>query len=102
MGIFTVSGFLSIGVGELATKYQAWHKLMADENKVLVDLPLRLQQDVHAFTSLKCATKSEIRSRLKMGQFTGNHDKADQAWLMIWILAKRPIRRRGSRLKAWW
>jgi hypothetical protein len=30
MGISTASVFLSNDVGELDTKYQAWHKLMAD------------------------------------------------------------------------
>jgi hypothetical protein len=33
MGISTASVFLSNEVGELATKYQAWHKLMADKNQ---------------------------------------------------------------------
>jgi hypothetical protein len=33
MGIFTASVFLSNEVGELATKYQVWHKLTTDENK---------------------------------------------------------------------
>jgi hypothetical protein len=33
MGIFTASVFLSNEVGELATKYQAWHKLTADKNQ---------------------------------------------------------------------
>jgi hypothetical protein len=33
MGITTEIVFLSNKVGELATKYQAWHKLMADENQ---------------------------------------------------------------------
>jgi hypothetical protein len=33
MGIFTASLFLSNEVGELATKYQAWHKLTADKNQ---------------------------------------------------------------------
>jgi hypothetical protein len=33
MGIFTVNIFLSNEVGELATKYQAWHKQTANKNK---------------------------------------------------------------------
>jgi hypothetical protein len=33
MGISTARVFLSSEVGELATKYQAWHKLTADKNK---------------------------------------------------------------------
>jgi hypothetical protein len=33
MGIFTASVFLSNEVGELATKYQVWHKQVADENQ---------------------------------------------------------------------
>jgi hypothetical protein len=33
MGISMASVFLSNEVGELATKYQAWHKLTADENE---------------------------------------------------------------------
>jgi hypothetical protein len=33
MGISTASVFLSNEVGELATKYQAWHKLRADKNQ---------------------------------------------------------------------
>jgi hypothetical protein len=33
MGIFTASVFLSNEVGELATKYQAWHKLTANKNQ---------------------------------------------------------------------
>jgi hypothetical protein len=33
MGISTASVFLSNEAGELATKYQAWHKLTADENQ---------------------------------------------------------------------
>jgi hypothetical protein len=33
MGIFTASVFLSNEVGELATKYQAWHKQTVDENQ---------------------------------------------------------------------
>jgi hypothetical protein len=33
MGISKASIFLSNEVGELALKYQAWHKLTADENK---------------------------------------------------------------------
>jgi hypothetical protein len=33
MGIYTAIFFLSNEVGELATKYQAWHKLTADKNK---------------------------------------------------------------------
>jgi hypothetical protein len=33
MGISTASVFLSNDVGELATKYQEWNKLTADENK---------------------------------------------------------------------
>jgi hypothetical protein len=33
MGISTTSVFLSNEVGELATKYQAWHKLTADKNQ---------------------------------------------------------------------
>jgi hypothetical protein len=32
-GISTASVFLYNEVGELATKYQAWHKLTADENQ---------------------------------------------------------------------
>jgi hypothetical protein len=36
MGISTASVFLSNEVGELATKYQAWHKLTADENQSAV------------------------------------------------------------------
>jgi hypothetical protein len=101
MGISTASVFLSNEVGELSTKYQAWHKLMAVIKKVLGDLPLRLQQDVQTFTLLKCATKSEIHSRLKMGQFTGNQDKANQECLRLWIQATQPIYCRGSRLEAW-
>jgi hypothetical protein len=33
MGIFTATVFLSNEVGELATKYQAWHKLTAEKNQ---------------------------------------------------------------------
>jgi hypothetical protein len=33
MGISTTSVFLSNEVGELATKYQAWHKLTEEKNK---------------------------------------------------------------------
>jgi hypothetical protein len=33
MGIFAASVFLSNEVGELATKYQAWHKLTAGKNQ---------------------------------------------------------------------
>jgi hypothetical protein len=33
MGISTASILLSNEVGELATKYQAWHKLTADKNQ---------------------------------------------------------------------
>jgi hypothetical protein len=33
MGVSTARVFLSNEVGELATKYQAWHKLTADENQ---------------------------------------------------------------------
>jgi hypothetical protein len=33
MGISTALVFLSNEVGELATKYQAWHKLTADKNQ---------------------------------------------------------------------
>jgi hypothetical protein len=33
MCISTASVFLSNEVGELATKYQAWHKLTADKNQ---------------------------------------------------------------------
>jgi hypothetical protein len=33
MGISTAGVFLSNEVGELATKYQAWHKLTDDENQ---------------------------------------------------------------------
>jgi hypothetical protein len=33
MGISTASVLLYNEVGELATKYQGWHKLMADENQ---------------------------------------------------------------------
>jgi hypothetical protein len=36
MGIFTASVFLSNEVGELASKYQAWHKQTADENQSAV------------------------------------------------------------------
>jgi hypothetical protein len=32
MGIFTASVFLSTEVGELAKKYQVWHKQMAEQN----------------------------------------------------------------------
>jgi hypothetical protein len=33
MGISTASVFLSNEVGEMATKYQSWHKLTAAKNK---------------------------------------------------------------------
>jgi hypothetical protein len=33
MGIYTAIFFLSNEVGEMATKYQAWHKLTADKNQ---------------------------------------------------------------------
>jgi hypothetical protein len=72
MGISTASFFLSNEVGELATKYQAWHKLTADENQSAGRPASQITTGCARIYLVKCATKSEIHLRLKMGQFKGN------------------------------
>jgi hypothetical protein len=99
MGISTARVLLSNEVGELATKYKAWHKLTADESQSAGRPDFQITTGC-ARTLLKCGTKSKINSRLKMGQVTRNQDGAYQACLRLWIQGTRKMHCKGHMLEA--
>jgi hypothetical protein len=90
MGISTANFYLSNELGELATTCQAWNKLTADKNQ-------SAGRPASQITNLlKCATTSEIHSRLKMGQVTRNQETADHALLRLWIQGTRTMDHGGE------